>query len=293
MSEKLFSETSNDNTLFITGCCNNHCLMCCQPPHMCDDYDYCYKKNLEIIKNSPSNIKCIGLTGGEPTMAGGYLFKTLKAIREKYPDTLLHFLTNGRLFNEEVLMELKKYNFENIVFAVPLHADFRGDHDTIAGVTGAYSETMQGLYNLAKAHARIELRIIINAINFSRLPNIADFIHYNLPFVEDVVFVGMEAIGFAVKNANVVWIDPYDYREKLADAILCLARWGYEVGVSNIPHCLLPPSIYEFAWQSISDWKVYYPEFCTSCCYRNVCCGVFTTSYWQSPNLRPIMCDGR
>ena len=285
---KLFSASSNDNTLFITERCNNRCLMCCQPPKTHDDYDYCYKKNLEIIEKSPSNIECIGLTGGEPTVAGKYLFDTLKAVRNKYPDALLHFLTNGRLFNESVLTELKKYNFENIVFAIPLHSDFRGDHDKITGVAGSYSDTMRGLYNLAMSNARVELRIIINAINFKRLPQMANFIYNNLPFVEDVVFVGMEAIGDALKNVKEIWIDPLDYKAQLEDAVLILSHWGIEVGISNIPHCLLAKSIRCFAWKSISDWKVHYPEFCSICKFQDECCGVFATSKWQSENLQPI-----
>ena len=67
---KLFSESSNDNTLMVTEQCDNHCLMCCQPPKKNDDFDFFEKLNQKIINASPLNIDCIGISGGEPTLLG-------------------------------------------------------------------------------------------------------------------------------------------------------------------------------------------------------------------------------
>ena len=66
----------------------------------------------------------------------------------------------------------------------------------------AYYETITGLFNLASYGAGIELRIVINKLNFMRLPQLAEFIQKNLPFVEWTAFMGMEYIGYAVKNEN-------------------------------------------------------------------------------------------
>lgn len=285
---RLFSPSSNDNTLLVTERCNNRCLFCCQPPRSLDDFSFFEDRNLKIIANSPQNIDCIGITGGEPALLGDRLFSTLDAIRRKYPKTLIHILTNGRLMSPEYVSIFRKYGLENIVFAIPLHSDFCGDHDKITRVKGSYNETMRGIYSLANEQARVELRIIINALNFERLPRISEFIHYNLPFVEDVVFVGMEAIGDAVKNKRLIWIDPSEYQNELCDAVAYLNGWRIEIGISNIPHCLLPAELHRFCWRSISDWKVAYLPVCEYCDLRSACGGVFSTAKWQSKKLHAI-----
>ena len=286
---KLFSPESNDNTLLVTEQCNNRCLMCCQPPKKRDDFSFFEQKNEIIISSSPENIECIGITGGEPTLLGNRLFTLLEVLRQKYPNALIHILTNGRLLNPEYVAEFVKFDLANIVFAVPLHSDFSSDHDKITRVMGSYNETLKGLYALAKEHARVELRIIINALNFRRLPRMAEFIHYNLPFVEDIVFIGMEAVGDAVKNKQKIWIDPVEYQSELRTAALYLNGWNYEVGISNIPLCLLPSELHRFSWHSISDWKVAYLPCCDVCDLRSSCGGVFATAKWQSDALHPVM----
>ena len=285
---KLFSESSNDNTLMVTEQCDNHCLMCCQPPKRTNDFDYFEKLNQKIINASPLNIDCIGISGGEPTLLGERLINLFKLIRSKYPETLIHILTNGRSLTTSFISELAVFDLSNICFAVPLHSDYSADHDSITCVPGSYNETMKGLYNLAEAQARVELRIIVNALNYKRLPKIADFISYNLPFVENVVFIGMEAIGLAVTNKDRIWIDPTEYQKELEEAVLLLDRWGFFTRISNVPLCLLPPSLHPFSWHSISDWKLDYPSLCLECDMRSSCGGVFKTSKWQSPFLHPI-----
>ena len=286
--KKLFSANSNDNTLLVTEQCNNRCLMCCQPPKAGNDLDFFQEQNLRIIAESPDDIECIGITGGEPTLLGDRLFIIFEAIRKKYPNSLIHILTNGRLLTSEFVLEFRKFDLENIVFAVPLHSDYCGDHDRISQVNGSYNETMKGLYCLANENARVEIRIIINSLNFQRLPQMASFIYYNLPFVEDVVFVGMEAVGAAVSNRNEIWVDPTVFQRELREAVLFLNGWGFDVGISNIPLCLLPADLHKFSWHSISDWKVSYLPFCNDCDLRLSCGGVFATAQWQSPNLHPV-----
>jgi len=38
----------------------------------------------------------------------------------------------------------------------------------------------------------------------------------NLPFVDHVALMGLEDTGFAIANADLLWVDPTDYRQKLA-----------------------------------------------------------------------------
>ncbi len=147
----VFKIESNDNTLFVTSQCNNRCLMCCQPPIKTDDIDLCFSRNVEIIENSPIGITDIGISGGEPTLLGDKLPELIKIIRGKYADAHIHVLSNGRLFKEHTLVKsIKDAAVSNITVGVPLHSDYEKDHDMIAGIRGAYQETLYGLYNLYK-----------------------------------------------------------------------------------------------------------------------------------------------
>jgi len=281
---------SNDNSLFVTAQCNNRCLMCSQPPLKRDDIELHYHRNLSIIQSAPQDLKEIGITGGEPTLLGEKLFDLLLEIQNFLSDTHIHILTNGRAFADiNYARNLAEKKIQKLLLGIPLHSDFCHDHDLISQVTNSYAETFRGLYNLARYDIDIELRIVVNKINYKRLPQIARFIYKNLPFVRYTSFMGMEDTGYSIKNHNQVWIDPVDYQEELERAVLDLATWGMNVSVFNLPYCLIKPSLYEFACKSISDWKVYYEECCQKCHLKSDCCGLFSTSKRQSDHIYPVL----
>lgn len=270
---------SNDNALFVTALCNNRCLMCCQPPLLKNDIEVLYKKNLKLIKSAPKNLPVLALTGGEPTILGDRLFDLIKEIRQSLPETDIHILTNGRAFKEaDFAHRLAAAGEGKITVGVPLHSDYGPDHDLIAGAKNAYQETILGLYNLASEGIAIELRIVINAMNYQRLPQMAEFIFKNLPFVSWTAFMGMELIGYAEKNHDHIWIEPIDYVGYLEEAVLAMADWDLDVEIYNIPLCLLPESLHPVACKSISDWKNKYLDICNECSKKNDCCGLFATS---------------
>lgn len=280
---------SNDNTLFCTSTCNNRCIMCCQPPTKNNDIDYFYKYNLERIKNAPKNLPFICLTGGEPTLLGRKLISLLKEIRITLPKTDILLLTNGRLFsNFYFAKEVALAGSRRLFIETELHSDYYSDHDIIAGVSGSYEETLRGIYNIASADIGVTIRIIVCKQNYERLINIAEFIHKNLPFVEGIIFMGMECIGFAYDNYDSVWVEPLKYQNQLIESISFLTEWGYDVQIYNIPLCLLPPNLYPYSKKSISDWKNYFLPFCVNCSVKEKCCGLFTTSKLLYKGLSPI-----
>lgn len=288
MNQRDIDLNSNDNTLFVTGQCNNHCLMCCQPPLNSDDIDSLYEENLIRIHNAPKNLNSIGITGGEPTLLKDKLISLIKEIRTSLPETDIHLLSNGRRFvDRDYAAEIVKAGEGRIIFGIPLHSDYAKDHDIIAGAKNAYNETIIGLYNLAINGASIELRIVINAINYLRLDSIASFIQKNLPFVEWTAFMGMERVGYARNNAT-IWIEPKDYICNLVKAVEFLDQWNLNVDIYNIPLCLLPANYHKFACKSISDWKTSYNKLCNECSKISDCCGLFSTSNKIYEGLKPF-----
>ena len=283
-----FDINSNDNSLFVTSQCNNRCLMCAQPPLNRDDIDFFFERNIRLIDNAPNGLTDIGITGGEPTLLQEKLVHLIKYIELRYPDSLIHILTNGRAFSD-IQYTRMFVEFSNLLFGIPLHSDFSIEHDAITQVKDSYIETMKGLYNLANIGADIELRVVINKMNYRRLPQLSEFIWRNLPFVASISFMGLEDTGYSIKNHNKIWIDPIDYLVEIEKAVINLAEWNLDVSIFNIPLCLLKPSLYKIAKKSISDWKVTYIDTCSTCSKKNECCGLFSTSKMQSPNIKPIL----
>lgn len=253
--------------------------MCSQPPLKKNDIEELFERNLRIIESAPMGLKDIGITGGEPTLLGDKLFELIEKIQDKYPEALIHILSNGRAFqNKQYAKQLADVGKNQLLVGIPLHSDYVHDHDYIAQAKDAFTETMKGLYNLGEFGIDIELRIVINKINYRRLLQLSDFIYKNLPFVRYISFMGLEDTGYTIKNHKKVWIEPQKYKVQLEKAILNLATWGLNVSVFNLPHCCIPESLHEFAKRSISDWKVKYMPCCDGCLVKNDCCGLFATS---------------
>ncbi|MBS1371503.1 MAG: His-Xaa-Ser system radical SAM maturase HxsC [Lentisphaeria bacterium] len=283
---------SNDNTLFVTSRCNNRCLMCAQPPLERNDIEFHFRQNIELLEEAPPELPVIGISGGEPTLAGDLLFELLERIHRKLPETAVQLLSNGRAFADPgYARKLTGLELGRLLIGIPLHSDFHGDHDAVTQVKGSWSETMRGLYRLACFDVEIELRIVIQKMNCRRLLKMAEFICRNLPFVSSVIFMGLEFTGFAVRYEAEVWVDPVEYRDELEKAVKLLDDCEMPVAVFNLPHCVLTPNLRVHACRSISDWKVFYPGSCAGCACRNECGGLFSTSGKQSRALFPIQAD--
>lgn len=281
---------SNDNALFVTGQCNNHCLMCCQPPVKRDDIDFFYEKNIRLIDSAPIELPTIGITGGEPTLLGNRLFDLIAHIRKRLPNTHIQILSNGRQFADGAYSEkLAQVSEGMVIVGVPFHSDSPIIHDRIAGAKNAYNQTLLGLYNLAANDIDIELRIVLTKQNYQRLPQMARFISKNLAFVSTVAFMAMEDIGYTIKNRDLIWIEPLDYMPQLQQAVQYLAQLEFDVSLFNLPLCLLLASLRPFAKQSISDWKNKYLPFCDTCSLKSCCCGLFATSKSTYKGISPII----
>ena len=117
----------------------------------------------------------------------------------------------------------------------------------------------------------------IAAPSCPRLPQIAEFVYRNLTFASHVTFMGLEMMGFAVPNLELLWIDPWDYRDKLAEATLFFATRGVPVSVYNHQLCTVPETIWPYCRKSISDWKNEYVAACNGCEVREHCGGFFSS----------------
>lgn len=272
----VYEINSNHNALMATERCNHRCIMCPQPPILQEKDKTPF--NIQLISLFDKNTQEIGITGGEPTLIGDNLFTLINHIKKELPQTAISILSNGVKFaNKEYAMKLAKYRHKDLQIDIPLFSDIAEEHNRIVGAQTFY-KTVQGLYNLALFHQRIGLRIVVHKQTYKRLPQFADFIYHNFPFVAQVAFMQMETTGLAKENFEELWIDPYDYNNELREAVLLLADRGMKPYIYNAQLCVLPEDIRCYAQQSISDWKDIYIEECDGCVLKGQCAGFFESN---------------
>ena len=238
----------------------------------------------------PENTKQIGITGGEPTLAKKQLFCILEYCRDNYPDATISLLSNGKKFSSfEFTKQIAEINHPNLIFCISLCSDTDTEHDRLVGAKGSFYETIAGLHNLALFKQKIELRTVIHRLNYKRLPQLSEFYYRNFPFVIHIALMGMEVTGLCLENIDELWIDPFEYRDILREAIIQNNRRLMNVSIYNIPLCLIDKDVWSFSRQSISPWKNVYLPICDSCGVKDNCCGIFSTSGgWQSKNIKPV-----
>jgi len=283
----LYEINSTHNAIFVTGKCNHRCIMCPQPPITEEPNRTPF--NLKLISLIDKNVCELGITGGEPTMIGDDLFTIIKQIQKCQPNAAISLLSNGVKFaDREYAKKLALCKHFDLQIDVPIFSDIAKDHNEIVGAKTFY-KTVQGLYNLALFRVQIGLRIVVHKKTYKRLPQLADFIFHNFPFVNQVAFLQMETTGIAKKNLDDLWIDPYDYNHELREAVLLLNNRGVRTYIYNAQLCVLPEDIREYAVNSISDWKDIYQPICKDCSLKQKCGGMFATNQQHiSAHIHPV-----
>lgn len=271
-----YEVTSLHNAIFATGKCNHRCIMCPQPP-VTEERDL-YDFNCKIISLCPSDTKEFGITGGEPTLVGDKLFSYLRLIQKRMPNAAINILSNGVKFaDRNFTAKLAACKCKDLQIDIPLFSDIASFHNEIVGANTFY-KTIEGLYNLALYKQRIGIRIVIHKKTYKRLPQLAEFIYRNFPFVSQVAFLQMETTGIAEDNLSELWIDPYDYNDELSKAIEILENRDMHPLIFNAQLCVLPEHLRGHAANSISDWKDTYLPECSTCRLRNCCGGLFESN---------------
>ncbi|MEK6371967.1 MAG: His-Xaa-Ser system radical SAM maturase HxsC [Acidobacteriota bacterium] len=285
----LYRRSSPHNTILMTEQCNSYCLMCSQPPKPVDDQNR-ITEHLRLVELIDADTAELGITGGEPTLFKDDFIRLLINIREKLPRTALHVLTNGRMFYyRRFAQRVASVGHPDLMLGIPLYSDVDFEHDYIVQAAGAFEETVLGLHHLARYDVPVEIRVVLHRQTIPRLVRLAEFIARNLPFAAHVALMGLEMFGFVHKNLEEVWIDPYDYRQTLREAVDTLVAGGMNVSIYNHQLCILPRELWRYARQSISDWKNVYLDECAPCGARSRCGGFFQSGVKRhSRHIRAI-----
>jgi His-Xaa-Ser system radical SAM maturase HxsC len=285
----LYRRNSESNAFLVTERCDNYCLMCSQPPKDHED-GWIVDQLREVIPLMSPDTREIGITGGEPALLGDRLVSLIDQLKSYLPRTAVHVLSNGRRFADVAFARaVGQVRHHDLMFGVPLYSDLPEEHDYVVQARGAFDETIRGILNLKRAGVRVELRFVVHAETFRRMPEFARFVARNLVFCDHVALMGLELMGFAKANLESLWIDPLDYQEELATSVRTLDAARMRVSIYNHQLCLLPPGLYRFARKSISDWKNRYFDVCDECRRKGDCGGFFASSVVRrSRGIHPL-----
>jgi len=276
----VYSHGRSDNAVVVTDKCNSNCIMC--------PYTENYRKkaqktdlnyNLQVIEYIPSDIKHLIITGGEPTLYQESFLEIMRAIREKFEDTELLLLTNGRtMSNKEFALKALNVVPERVLWGIPVHGPNSIIHDTISQTPGSFSQTEYGIKTLLFNQREVEIRIVISKLNYKKLEETACYIAASFPKVKQVTFMAMEMCGAAAINKELIWIDYETAAQYAQKAAIVLIRQGIKVLFYNFPLCKVNKGFWSLCADSITDYKIRYADTCGLCSVRSICGGVFSTT---------------
>jgi His-Xaa-Ser system radical SAM maturase HxsC len=286
----LYRRSSAHNSFLVTERCNHYCLMCSQPPRDVDD-SWILREIREALPLVDKHTRSLGFTGGEPLLDWRAFMTVLGDCRDILPETAIHVLSNGRAFAAtEVVKAWSGIRHPNLTVGIPIYASVDNVHDYVVQAKGAFDETVLGVLKLKDKGQRVEIRVVLHAITAPRIAATCRWLARNLPFVDHVALMGLENTGFAIANDELLWIDPLDYQDHLAEAVEILVASNVRVSVYNLPRCLLARSVWPYAAQSISDWKNGFTPECDRCVEKPRCSGFFTTGRpHYSRGIQPII----
>jgi His-Xaa-Ser system radical SAM maturase HxsC len=286
----LYRRGSTHNSFLVTERCNHYCLMCSQPPRDIDDHWILseIKASIPLVDKAT---RSLAFTGGEPLLDWRDFIALIADCRDHLPDTAIHVLSNGRAFvRTDVVKAWADTKHPNLSAGIPIYSAIDHVHDYVVQAQGAFDETVLGILKLKDKGQRVEVRVVLHAITAPRIVETCRWLARNLPMVDHVALMGLENTGFAIANEDLLWIDPVDYRDSLAEGVDLLAAARVNVSVYNLPRCVLDRSVWPYAVQSISDWKNGYVEACDQCVEKSRCSGFFTSGRpRRSRGISPIL----
>ncbi len=272
----IYQINSKDNVIFVTSKCNANCIMCPQPTNYGEGS--LLELNLKLISLIDKSTEELALSGGEPTIVGDDLFHLILACKHFLPNTSLLLLTNGMKFREyHYTRFFSSIRHPSLTVSISMYGDNSIEHDYIMGSKGAFDSTVLGILNLASFGNQIEIRTVIHKYTYLRLLRLSEFIYRNMTFVKHIAFMGLEPIGRARTNLEALWIEPKEIVHPLEEAIHYLVQRGMRVSIYNIPLCLLPEYLWNYARQSISDWKMSFHSKCLKCAEKENCSSLFNS----------------
>ncbi len=222
--------------LILNYNCNARCLFCSQ-----GDFDKSRNAPFEAIARNIYNARKsgytrLGFTGGEPLIRPDIL--KIISLGKSVGFDFIRIQTNGiKLADPAFCRQLVKAGLTFCKFSFT--TDNAAEHDRLIGVPGAFKKALAGLANLRKLKVRVGTNILVNRLNYKRLPEIITF--YLERGITNFVIIYPVYIGAMADNAKKLGVSLRDCAPHFLEAVKTMEAAGLpgEILFLNTPPCFL------------------------------------------------------
>ena len=259
--------------------CNQNCISCINNLKTFSNMkDPPLDSIKEAIRNIDPNNDYFGVGGGEPTLRREF-FEILKYARKTHPSLYIFITSNGRMFYyEDFAKKLRNLNLGNYLIGVSIYGHKSDLHDSITRTKGSFEQTTKGIKNLLKFNIPVEVRVIINKMNYKSLPEITKFVSEEFSGVSRFVFVNIKYTGNAFFNRDKVFVrikDVVPYAEKAAK-ILIVNK--INTRFFHFPLCMLSEDFRDLAKGVTKDTEeLTFVDCCNKCNLKENCPMIWKT----------------
>ena len=278
---RLHDGSSSSALVYVTNQCNSNCIMCPDSVKArTRSNPVTYEYLMEYISLLPSDLMHVDITGGEPTLLKYKLQPLIRHMTEQAEEAEVLMLSNGRSFaDRKYAAEFAVFSDKRFKIEIPIHSAQEDRHDLIAGRPGSFVQTKAGIHHLLAYGVKVGIRIVVSRLNYMELNSIIRFIAQEFPSVKYINIMGMEVLGNAWKNREIVWIEMDELKPYLQSALEESFRCGIEPGLYNFPLCLFDRKYWYCYKNSISGYKIRYFDECEQCGEKQKCGGFFFSTY--------------
>lgn len=271
----------------LWSACDHKCVMCSNSKEYIDTIrDY----SLSALKTRIDSYKAWNdfslhrfpdvqwdwtITGWEPTLNPAY-FEVLSYIREEFPMSRIIQLTHGDNFaNEEFTKKIS--TISNYHICVPLHGFNAETHEAIVRKKWSFQALMRGIINILKyknQDQQLEIRIIIQKMNYKYLDKMYYLIHKFFPQVDTVTTIMMEFEGQALDNIEHTRVNYTQVMEANNDVFV---KWGEVFGrdrfrLYHFPLCIVKDTrLWKYLWRTLPAHEITFVKACMDCKSAKYC----------------------
>lgn len=279
-----------------SSACDRKCIFC----ETGSKYSFSTEEAKEFITSQKENgLKEIRFAGGEPLLRKD-IYNLISFSKESGLRTSV--ITNGSSLNKILVEQLKSSGLDLVILSFFSHK--KCIFDKMAGKTGAFEESINGLKSLSKAGIETFINIIITKQNYTELKSILSFLFNKFAYIKKYKFFFVKSTGRA-SGKNTI-IPKYSDVAPFLEKALNYAYKKKKIAVAtNIPYCCVSPStapfisfslnrlVYKRRKEPIVATKLSYrkTEQCRDCYLSKKCNGVMRDylDLYGSDEIKPIM----
>jgi len=278
-------------TRLVNFKCNNKCISCIadREKHL-RQKDFSLKELKEIFRKIPANASTIDINGGEPTLRKD-LFELFVFLRKRFRNSTIQLLTNGRRFSiKDYCKRFSELGLQHFNFLITLYGHNAKVHDAVTRTPKSFVQTTKGIRNLLNNNQNIEIRLVINKLNYKYIIEMVEYVAKNFPTIFRLAIINLKLTGEAEKNKKLV-IVPY---EKIVPSVvkaLQLHSDKVNIELFHFPKCILPEKYRKFAkGLTMPRDQAKFTVFCKNCIENNNCSGLWKgyVDYYGFKDLKLI-----